>query len=122
MRGGMRELGAGSGNFSTPLLNRTSSPMHGSPGIPTSRPVDAMAGEDEEQPPPFTPGRYTDPVLEKVSAAQAQRDMMFNPYQDYGRTAAGGAGGAGVAGIGSGRGRRSRGAAKTGSSRGHGHS
>ena len=121
--GGTRGIGAGSRRFSTPLLERTSSPMYGSPDTPTSRVADAMAGEDEEQPPPFTPGRYRDPVLEKVSAAQAQRDMMFDPYRDYGGTAAGSAGDvAGVAGVGSGGGRRSRGAARAGSSRGHGFS
>ena len=123
LRGGIRGSGAGSGRFLSSLPDRTSSPMYGSPSMPVSRAVDAMAGADEEQPPAFTPGRYTDPVLEKVSAAQAQRDMMFNPYQDYGGTTAGvAADDAGVAGVGSGGGRRPRGAAKAGSSRIHNHS
>lgn len=39
---------------------------------------------DEEKPPPFTPGAYADPVFEKVQAAAAAHQEMFDPYRGYG--------------------------------------
>jgi len=37
--------------------------------------------EDEQPPPPFTPGSYTDPIYEKVLSAKAQRQE----YEAYDR-------------------------------------
>ncbi|PSR71166.1 hypothetical protein PHLCEN_2v13012 [Hermanssonia centrifuga] len=38
---------------------------------------------DEEQPPPFTPGSFNDPIVEKVTATAAAQREMFDPFMDY---------------------------------------
>lgn len=35
---------------------------------------------DEEQPPPFTPGTFNDPVIEKVASAARQREMFLQAH------------------------------------------
>lgn len=36
---------------------------------------DYFGGDEEQPPPPFTQGSFSDPVLEKVNSAVAQREM-----------------------------------------------
>lgn len=38
--------------------------------------------DDNEQPPPFTPGTFNDPVIEKVAAAAQQREMFLQTHVD----------------------------------------
>ncbi|KAJ3480321.1 hypothetical protein NLI96_g8433 [Meripilus lineatus] len=52
--------------------NRLTPSLSHSPAVPLTG---SYTDTEDDPPPPFTRGSYNDPVLEKVSAAQAQREM-----------------------------------------------